>query len=73
MNLAAKIFDELQDMPEPQQAEVLDFLEFLKSKETREKKRSEAHEWCEFSIGQAMRDMDDEPNLYSADDLKEAF
>lgn len=41
MTLAEKVFHELQILPEPYQAEVLDFVEFLRRKV---KKRSEPSE-----------------------------
>lgn len=73
MNLAETIFDEVRGMPGYQQAEVLDFLEFLKFREARKNKEAEERQWSDFSLQQAMRGMEDEPDLYSVDDLKGTF
>jgi hypothetical protein len=69
MTVADKIVQNLQDLPESAQAEVLDFVEFLKSKHG----SAEDAEWSALSIMQALRGMDSEPNLYSEQDLKETF
>ena len=73
MSIAERIIKEVQEMPKGSQAEVLNFLEFLKFKEARLRNDSKDSAWCAFSISQAMREMEDEPDLYSATDLKEVF
>jgi hypothetical protein len=73
MTLAEKIFTHLQALPEGDQAEVLDFVEFLQNKSKRRKAEDEERtEWSAFSLAQALRGMEDEPG-YSEDDLKERF
>jgi len=66
MSLEDKIIRQIQELPESKKAEVLDFVEYLKSK-TGEK------EWSAFSLSSAMRGMEDQISLYSLEDLKESF
>lgn len=72
MSLAEKIVEHLRRLPEEAQAEVLDFVELL---ETRSKKSRKDPEdaWSSFSLAQAMRGMEDEEEIYSLEDLREAF
>ncbi len=65
-NLARKIFKEIESLPEEQQVEILDFIQFLRSKLRREEKL-----WNSFSLDSAMKGMEDEPLIYSEDDIKE--
>jgi hypothetical protein len=69
MSVAEKIAETLRGLPESAQAEVLDFVEFLKS---RTRKADDA-QWSAFSIEQAIRGMESEPELYSEKEIKEAF
>ena len=69
MSVADEIVEDLRVLPESTQAEVLDFVRFLKSKAT----TGEDADWSAFSLGQAMRGLEDEPSLYSEQDLKEVF
>ena len=69
MSVAEKVARDLQGLPESLQAEVLDFVEFLKTRSQNE----ERADWSAFSLHQAMRGMENEPQLYSEDDLKERF
>ena len=70
MTLLEKILEKLRAMPESSQAEVLNFVEYLKSKE---KKESENEQWAEFSLDSAMRGIAEEPALYEIQDVKERF
>ncbi|NOX62700.1 MAG: DUF2281 domain-containing protein [Chloroflexi bacterium] len=65
MTLAEKIIDKMQSLPEQKQAEVLDFVDFLEHKMVMEENR----EWAQFSLTAAMRDIEEEEDLYSLDDL----
>lgn len=67
MTLSEKISHEVQALPEAIQQEVLDFVEFLKARRA----HAEDEAWSAFSLTQAMRGMDDEPDLYSTADLNE--
>ena len=69
MSIAEKIVEDLRVLPKSTQAEVLDFVEFLKTKAA----TGEDANWSAFSLGQAMRGLEDEPSLYSEQDLKEVF
>lgn len=75
MTLTEKIFSHIESLPETYQAEVLDFVEFLasKSKKLQEPEGEERAAWSRFSLAQAARGMTDEPDLYSLDDLVEAY
>ncbi len=66
MSLEDRIIKEIQDLPDSKKAEVLDFVEYLKTK-------AEDKDWCAFSLSLAMRDMEDESSPYSLGDLKESF
>ena len=69
MRLEKIILKHLQDLPEPEKAEVLNFIEYLQAK-TEEKDR---RDWTIFSPSSAMRDMGAEDTPYSLADLKESF
>jgi hypothetical protein len=68
MTVMDKIMQHIQSLPESLQTEVLDFVEYLETK----KGKNEA-DWTAFSLSSAMRGMEGEPPLYSAQDLKESF
>jgi len=72
MTLPEKILKHLQDLPESLQAEVLDFVEYLESKNEKSKK-GEEKDWSALSLSFAMRGMEGEHSPYSTKDLKERF
>jgi hypothetical protein len=67
MSVVDRITKDLQSLPESAQAEVLDFIEFLKTKT----QAAEDADWSALSLAQAMRGMETETESYSPDDLKE--
>jgi hypothetical protein len=69
MSIVEKISRELHGLPELAQFEVLDFVEFLRSKSA----TPEDIDWSAFSLTNAMRGIEDEPIIYSEQDLKEVF
>ena len=69
MSIEEKIVQYIQSLPEHEKAEVLDFIDYLKTKG----KKREMREWGEFSLSFALRGMENEEDLYSLDDLEEAF
>ena len=71
MSLAEEIQQHVKDLPEPLQAEVLDFVQFIESKAERSKEANK--EWSEFSISSAMRGMEEEASPYTLKDLKESI
>lgn len=74
MSLPEKILKHIQEMPEPFQAEILDFVEYIESKIKKGGQDDrETSEWSELSLSFAMHDMEDEYSPYSLDDLKERF
>jgi len=70
MTTLEKIVKNLKTMPESTQTEVLDFIEYLKSKENR---GGDSYKWSEFSLDSAMRGIAEEPSPYGVQDIKEKF
>jgi hypothetical protein len=66
MSLEEKIIQQVHDLPESKKSEVLDFVEYLRTK-------TEDKDWSDFSLSSAMSDMIDEDSPYSLDDLQESF
>ncbi len=66
MSLEEKIIRRVQELPESKKAEVLDFVEYLRSK-------TEERDWSEFSLSSAMSGMENEVSPYSLEDIKELF
>jgi hypothetical protein len=66
MSLEEKIARQVHDLPENKQAEVLDFVEYLRTKNIEKS-------WSGFSLSSAMRGMEDEDTPYLLADLKEYF
>lgn len=74
MSLSEKILKHIQELPEPFQAEVLDFVEYLESKIKKGKNlEREEMDWSELSLSFAMRGMEEDYSPYSLNDLKEHF
>lgn len=69
MSLEETIMKDLQSLPPSEQAEVLNFVEYLKIKAF----KKEGRNWANLSLSSAMRGMEDEETPYSLDDLKESF
>jgi hypothetical protein len=69
MGIEKKIIQYIHELPEQEKAEVLDFIDYLKTKGERKAMK----EWVDFSISSAMRGMEVEDTPYSLDDLKESF
>jgi hypothetical protein len=69
MNLSEKIIDNLRILPESKKNQILDFVEYLKSKMEKEEEK----EWNNFSLSSAMQGMEDEESAYSLKDIKETF
>jgi hypothetical protein len=69
MAVAEQINERVKVLPESVQAEVLNFVEFLSSKDHVAKK--ERTDWSDLSLSQAMRGMESETPLYSIDDVTE--
>jgi hypothetical protein len=73
MTFSERIVERVQRLPEPLQAEVLDFVELLIAKTSGDFREQENQHWMRFSLESALRDMESEPDLYSDKDLKERF
>lgn len=65
MTLEERIINSIHDLPEAKKAEVLDFVEYLRSKK-------EEREWSALSLSSAMRGIAEESAPYSLSDLKES-
>jgi hypothetical protein len=70
MTTLEKIVENLKAMPESLHAEVLDYVEYLKSKEDA---GGESYKWGEFSLDSAMRGIGEEPSPYVVQDIKGKF
>lgn len=73
MAMTNQIQESVQRLPATFQAEVLDFVEYLLAKAEREALRHEEQAWSTFSLATALRDIDEEPSLYTLADLKVVF
>ena len=73
MTTVERIAQHLQSLPEPVQQEVLDFVEFLKSRREMPKGREEDAMWTDLSLTSAMRGMEDENSPYTLTNIKESF
>lgn len=74
-----KLIEKIQALPIEKQAEVFDFVDFLASRSQGAAHQSRVYdewtnaEFAEMAMNQAMRGMEDEPSLYTLDDLKERW
>jgi hypothetical protein len=74
MPTVEKISEYLSKMPDPYQAEVLHYVEYLWAKLQGQERDLEDLAWQEFSLASALRDMDEANEVtYTKDDLKEIF
>lgn len=74
MTVTDKIQAYLEKLPTSSQAEVLDFVEYLFAKTTREARENEEDLWGDLSITLALRGMEDEDSpQYTQADLEEIF
>jgi hypothetical protein len=69
MALDEKVFQYVQRLPRSLQEELLNFIQYLLVKAEQQEKQ----EWEVLSLSSAMRDMEDEPALYSMADIKVRF
>lgn len=69
MTLDEKIHRYAQKLPYSFQEELFDFVQYLLMKAEQQEKQ----DWASLSLSSAMRDMEDDPILYSLSDLKVVF
>jgi len=66
-----------QSLPSEKQAEVIDFIEYLANRYPKTSAPNPGEwtdaEFSELSMGSALRGMEDEPDIYTGDDLKERW
>jgi hypothetical protein len=70
----AELIEKLKALPSDKQAEVFDFVEFLASRSDEARRRGAdwvGANYFEFSLGQALRGIEDDPVVYTADDIRE--
>ena len=73
MTTTEAIVRHLRSLPDSAQKEVLDFVEFIRSRRDDCTIREEELAWLDFSLASAMRGMEDEETPYTEADLKESF
>ena len=73
MTTAEAIIQRLRSLPDSEQQEVLDFVEFLKSRQSVRTLRGDDVSWSEFSLSSGMQGMENEESTYTRTDLKESF
>lgn len=74
MLMTERIHQYVQKLPQPLQAEVLDFVEYLLSKVEHEPVQQDETVWSHLSLTFAMRGMEDEDTpAYTTTDLKVVF
>lgn len=69
MTLDEKIYQYARKLPHSFQEELFDFVQYLLIKAEQQEKQG----WASLSLSSAMRDMEDEPALYSKSDIRIAF
>ncbi len=69
MTLDEKIRQYARKLPYSFQEELLDFVQYLLMKAEQQEKQ----DWASLSLSSAMRDMEDEPALYSLSDIRVSF
>lgn len=69
MTLDEKIRQYVQKLPYSFQEELLDFVQYLPMKAEQQEKQ----DWASLSLTSAMRDLEDEPTLYSISDIRVSF
>lgn len=73
----ASLINKLQVLPEGKQLEVLDFIDYLSDRFAVPAQSSMAQwserDFSELAMSQAMRGLEDEPALYSEEDIKERW
>jgi hypothetical protein len=69
-----KLSQYVEKLPQPLQAEVLHFVEYLLSKAERDNGKQEERNWSDLSLSLAMRGMEEEASpKYTTTDLKVIF
>jgi hypothetical protein len=65
MSIEENIIKQIHELPDSKKSEVLDFVEYLRSK-------TDEKDWSAFSLSSAMRGMEDDDSLYTINDVKES-
>lgn len=69
MTLDEKIHQYTQKLPYSYKEELFDFIQYLVMKAEQQEKQ----DWASLSLSSAMRNMEDEPTLYSISDIQVSF
>jgi len=67
------ILKKLSKLSKEKQERVINFIDFLSSKDIETQLHEEDLDWSKFSLTQAMTGMENEADLYSLNDLKEVY
>ena len=79
MNFAQSITEKIASLPENMQQEVSDFVDFMIFRKQVNLKKNNLHsEWTnndfvQFSMQQAFKDIEDDPIIYTVENLKERW
>jgi hypothetical protein len=73
MTTEQAIIERIQTLPESARREVLDFMEFLAIRIEAQSAREEDVSWSDGGLASALRDMENEPDIYTRADLTESF
>lgn len=66
-------FSKLAKLTQEKQNKVFNFIDFLSNQDMELPIASEEKSWALFSLTNAVKGMEDEPEIYSLDDIKEKF
>ena len=69
MSIAETILKDVEALSESKQLEVLDFMQYLRSKA----EKQDVNDWPDFSLSSAMRGLEEEQTPYSLNYIKESF
>lgn len=73
MTTEQAIIQRIKTLPESARREVLDFMDFLAIRIEAQSARDEEISWSDGGLASALRDMEDEPDIYTRADLTESF
>lgn len=69
MSLAETIYTKIQKLSHTEQAEILDFIDFIKFKHEHDEKQ----DFSEMSLSMAMKGMEEEDTPYEISDIKDRY
>lgn len=73
MDMSEIVFKKFSELSKEKQNEVINFIDYLGAQNTDVPITTENTDWAKFSMLNATKGMEDEPDLYSLKDIKEKF